>query len=133
MYKSKNNIQDAHEAIRPTSLAREPKAIRSSLTDEQYKLYKLIYERFVACQMTDAVYATKTAEISAGEYDFRATASERVFDGYMAVYVEGKDQETEEKKAKLPICKRASCLLLSLFCLSSILPSRRRGIPKPLW
>lgn len=115
VYKSKNNIQDAHEAIRPTSLAREPKAIRSSLTDEQYKLYKLIYERFVACQMTDAVYATKTAEISAGEYDFRATASERVFDGYMAVYVEGKDQETEEKKAKLPDLQKGELLTFVAF------------------
>lgn len=101
-FKSKKNAQDAHEAIRPTSLARHPEAVRASLTDEQYKLYKLIFDRFIACQMANAIYATKTVDIQAADYIFRATASERVFDGFMAAYIEGQDDGGEEKKANLP-------------------------------
>ena len=102
-YKSKKNIQDAHESIRPTSLSREPESVRAFLSADQFKLYKLIFERFVACQMSEAVYKTKSADIAAGKYIFRATASERVFDGFMSVYIEGKDnEEAKEKKQTLP-------------------------------
>ncbi len=102
-YKSKKNIQDAHESIRPTSLAREPESIKEFLSSDQYKLYKLIFDRFVACQMSEAVYKTKSADITANGYIFRATASERAFDGFMTVYIEGKDnEETKEKKQSLP-------------------------------
>lgn len=101
-YKSKKNIQDAHESIRPTSLSREPESVRTFLSADQFKLYKLIFERFVACQMSEAVYKTKSADIAAGKYIFRATASERVFDGFMSVYIEGKDnEEAKEKKQTL--------------------------------
>lgn len=103
-YKSKKNIQDAHESIRPTSLVRDPESIRVFLSGDQYKLYKLIFDRFVACQMSEAIYKTKAADLAASGYIFRATASERVFDGFMTVYIEGKDdsEEIKEKKQTLP-------------------------------
>ena len=100
-YKSKNNIQDAHEAIRPTSLERDPKKIRAYLSDDQYKLYKLIDERFIACQMSDAVYATRSAELVCAGHNFRASAQQRVFDGYMAAYIEGVNK-LQEDKSTLP-------------------------------
>ena len=100
-YKSKNNAQDAHEAIRPTSVKYTPAKIKSSLSSDQYKLYKLIWERFVASQMADAIYDTVSADIVASKYTFRSTGTSVVFDGFTAVYEEGKDQD-EEKQASLP-------------------------------
>jgi len=100
--KTRKNIQDAHEAIRPTSVFRHPEAIKNSLTLDQYKLYKLIWERFVASQMTPAVYDTVAAEIKAGTYVFKATGSILRFAGFMAVYTEGADEETEKDEGLLP-------------------------------
>ena len=102
VYKSKGNAQDAPEAIRPTSVALDPESIRGNLTNEQYKLYKMIWSRFVACQMTNAVYDTIAVDISADEYIFRATSQKLKFKGFTAVYVEGKDEEEEEKTDSLP-------------------------------
>lgn len=105
-FKSKgSNVQDAHESIHPTNVTREPADIKQYLTNDQYKLYKLIYERFLACQMTDAIYATQNAELECCSHSFRASAQKRIFDGYMASYVEGKDVKTEEEKHTLPVLK----------------------------
>lgn len=84
--KSKKNTQDAHEAIRPTSVLREPDKIKDSLSGDQYKLYNLIWRRFVASQMSDAVYETLTIKANINEYIFTATGSKQIFDGYTKVY-----------------------------------------------
>lgn len=84
--KSKKNTQDAHEAIRPTSAMRQPDNIRDSLSNDQYKLYNLIWRRFVASQMSDAVYETLTIKANIEEYIFTATGSKQIFDGYTKVY-----------------------------------------------
>ena len=98
-YKSKKSAQDAHEAIRPTSIRIRPEEIKSKLTNDQYKLYKLIWERFAASQMESAEYRITTAQINAKGHTFRATGSEITFKGYMSVYVES--QDTKEEKAKV--------------------------------
>jgi len=85
--------QDAHEAIRPADVMRQPDRIRQSLTADQFKLYQLIWRRFVASQMMPAVYDTTTIDFEIGKYLFRATGSVVVFDGYHAVYHEGREEE----------------------------------------
>ncbi len=100
-YKSKKSAQDAHEAIRPTSIRIRPDDIKSKLTADQYKLYKLIWERFAASQMESAQYRTITAQIDAAGHTFRANGSEIIFKGYMSVYVEATDKK-EEKAKVLP-------------------------------
>lgn len=102
VYSKKAGAQDAHESIRPTSVARHPDAVKDSLTRDQYRLYKLIWERFVASQMSPAVLDTVTAEIFAGEYGLRATGSRVKFPGFMAVYTEGRDDEVGEEDAEIP-------------------------------
>ncbi|MBS4960937.1 MAG: type I DNA topoisomerase [Clostridiales bacterium] len=97
VYKSKNNSQDAHEAIRPTSAARTPDSMKDSLTKEQYKLYKIIWERFVASQMPPAEYNTVAVRIKGGEYVFRSSGSKLKFDGFLKVY-----QTEEEKEDFIP-------------------------------
>ncbi|MCL2286226.1 MAG: type I DNA topoisomerase [Firmicutes bacterium] len=94
-YKSRGRTQDAHEAIRPTSAARRPEAIRASLSGEQYKLYKLIWERFIGSQMPQAVYDTLSIGINAGVVTFRASGSVLKFDGYLAVYSKNEDSEKD--------------------------------------
>ena len=108
-YKSKKSAQDAHEAIRPTSITIRPIDIKDKLTNEQYKLYKLIWERFAASQMESAEYKLTTAEIKAGKYDFRANGSEIMFKGYMSVYIESTD-EAEEKSKALPKLENGNVL-----------------------
>ena len=99
-FKNKSpNSQDAHEAIRPASLELDPENIKDSLTAEQYKLYKLIWSRFVASRMKPAVYEGNSAEIANGDYIFKAKGSMLSFDGYMKVY---SDNAKEEKDSKLP-------------------------------
>ena len=100
-YKSKKSAQDAHEAIRPTSIRIKPDDIKSKLTTDQYKLYKLIWERFAASQMESAEYRTTTVQIDASGHTFRANGSEIIFKGYMSVYVESNDKK-EEKSKVLP-------------------------------
>ena len=92
-FKTKKNSQDAHEAIRPASMALTPAQVKSSLTNDQYKLYNLIYQRFVACQMAPAKYATINVSIAAGDYIFKCSTSKRSFDGFMAVYADKDDEE----------------------------------------
>ncbi len=110
-YKTKKNAQDAHEAIRPTSININPLKIKEKLTSDQYKLYKLIWERFVASQMSPAVYDVVNVTISAGEHEFKASGSSVKSKGFTVVYVEGKDEEGESTKA-LPTLKKGQNLLL---------------------
>lgn len=94
--KSGKKVQDAHEAIRPSSVYREPDAIKDSLEKDQYKLYKLIWERFAASQMQPAVYDTVTADIDAAGYLFRATGSILKFDGFLHIYMDSKEDKEEK-------------------------------------
>jgi DNA topoisomerase I len=98
-YKSKKDAQEAHEAIRPTDVSRTPEDVRPFLKDDQFKLYQLIWQRFVASQMLPAIFDQTTIDISAGEYTFRATGSVQKFDGYLRVYQlpVNADSEDEEK------------------------------------
>jgi len=102
VYKTKTNAQDAHEAIRPTYASIKPADVKDTLPADMYKLYKLIWERFIACQMKPAVYETVNADIKAGEYEFKAGGSKLKFKGYMSVYVEGRDDDVAEKDNVLP-------------------------------
>ncbi|MBC7339877.1 MAG: type I DNA topoisomerase [Firmicutes bacterium] len=96
--------QGAHEAIRPTSVERDPDSVRPYLTPEQYRLYRLIWERFLASVMTDAVYDQVVAEIEAGAHQFRASGSTLRFPGFLVLYSEGRDEDapTEEEEGELP-------------------------------
>ena len=94
----KKRSQNAHEAIRPTVATNTPAALKPYLTPQQYKLYKLIWERFVASQMTPAVYDVNTVDVAAGDYLFRATGSILKFPGYTQVYSEGKEEKEEQKE-----------------------------------
>ncbi|MCL9969539.1 type I DNA topoisomerase [Anoxybacillus kestanbolensis] len=100
--KQKANAQDAHEAIRPTSVWRHPSAIKPHVTRDQYQLYKLIWERFIASQMAPAVLDTVAIELSNGSVVFRATGSTVKFPGFMKVYVEGTDDPKDEQQRLLP-------------------------------
>ena len=100
-YKTKKNAQDAHEAIRPTDVFLTPAIVKDSLKPEQYKLYKLIWERFVASQMTNAVYDTSSAVIDAGGYVFKSSGSRIKFAGFTKIYEEGTD-DVKDKESKLP-------------------------------
>ena len=102
VYKAKANAQDAHEAIRPTNVNLTPEDVRKSLTAEQYKLYRLIWSRFVACQMTNAVYDTVSIDVNCHTHLFRASHQSLKFPGFTAVYVEGKDEEEEAAGSPLP-------------------------------
>jgi DNA topoisomerase-1 len=95
-YRSKKDAQDAHEAIRPTDVVRTPDAIAKYLNKEQLKLYRLIWQRFVASQMTPAVFDQTTIDIQAGRFLFRATGSVQKFDGFLKLYQEGRDEKAEE-------------------------------------
>lgn len=101
IYKGRASAQDAHEAIRPTALSNTPASVKESLTNDQYKLYKLIYERFLASQMADAHYETNTVTIDANGCTFRAVGIRTLFDGFTAVYTESRD-EAQEKEVALP-------------------------------
>lgn len=104
IFKNKNAAQDAHEAIRPTHIDLKPDDIKDSLTNDQYKLYKLIYERFIASQMADCVYDVCAVDIQAGEYVFKATGTVVKFPGYTKVYEEVNDKKEKEagENGKLP-------------------------------
>lgn len=101
VYHGKGKIQDAHEAIRPTNIARRPADLKQYLTPQQYKLYKLVWERFLASQMASAIIDTTTVDINAGKYTFRATGSEIRFPGFMQIYIESRDDEGEKDELGL--------------------------------
>lgn len=95
-FKSKSGAQDAHEAIRPTDVALTPDRVRGALTQDQYKLYKLIWERFIASMMAACVQNTVNVDITANDYLFKASGYSVKFDGYTVLYEEGRDEETED-------------------------------------
>ena len=101
-YKTNKEAQDAHEGIRPTYAELEPEKIKDSLTKEQYKLYKLIYNRFMASQMASAVYDTMSVTINANDYTFKANGQNLKFKGFMTLYVEGTDGKEEKEAGMLP-------------------------------
>ena len=101
-YKTNKEAQDAHEGIRPTYADLEPEKIKESLTNDQYKLYKLIYNRFMASQMTAAVYDTMSVTIDANNYTFKANGQNLKFKGFMTLYVEGTDEKQEEEVGIIP-------------------------------
>jgi len=101
-YKSKAEAQDAHEAIRPTYVELSPEKVKSSLSADQYKLYRLIYNRFIASQMAAAVYDTVSVKILANNYNFRSNGQTIKFKGFMTLYVETADFEDHEEFEKIP-------------------------------
>ena len=101
-FKTKNAAQDAHEAIRPSNVRLDPETISGDLTKDQYRLYKLIWSRFVACQMANALFDAIAIEAACGNNVFRANHQSLKFAGFTAVYEEGKDDETEEVQSPLP-------------------------------
>lgn len=128
-YKSKKDAQDAHEAIRPTNVMRAPESIRRFLNADEFKLYKLIWQCFVASQMNPAVFDQTSIEIAAGEYLFRATGSVEKFNGFRAIYEEGKDEkleEDEELKHRLPAVEQGETLRLH-----KLLPEQHFTEPPP--
>ena len=112
-FKAKSGAQDAHEAIRPSDVRLTPEEIKKDLTSEQYRLYKLIWSRFLACQMANAVYDSVGIEVESAGYTFRATHSSLKFAGFTAVYVEGRDEEDEVKQSPLPDLKEGEPLSLT--------------------
>ncbi len=117
LYRSKKDAQDAHEAIRPTSAERTPEQVGAYLSKDELALYRLIWQRFVASQMMPAIFDQTTIDIGAGEkFIFRATGSVIKFDGFLAVYEEGKDEkdeEDEERAARLPKVQKGERLKLN--------------------
>lgn len=105
-YKTKADAQDAHEAIRPTYIDIKPEQIKDSLTNDQYKLYRLIYNRFLASQMKSAIFDTLAVTIDANEYNFKANGQSIKFKGFMTLYVEGTD-EKEDEIGQIPLLEVA--------------------------
>ncbi|HWQ34928.1 MAG TPA: type I DNA topoisomerase [Blastocatellia bacterium] len=129
-YRSKKDAQDAHEAIRPTSVARTPESLAKYLDKDELALYRLIWQRFVASQMMPAIFDQTTIDIAAGaKFLFRATGSVIKFDGFLAVYEEGKDEkdeDDEEREHKLPKVEKGEQLKLN-----SITPDQHFTDPPP--
>ncbi|HZI60603.1 MAG TPA: type I DNA topoisomerase [Pyrinomonadaceae bacterium] len=128
-YRSKKDAQDAHEAIRPTEVARTPDSLAKFLKPEELKLYRLIWQRFVASQMTPAVFDQTTIDINAGRFVFRATGSVQKFDGFLKIYQEGRDEKTEddeEAERTLPLVEKGETLKLN-----SITPEQHFTEPPP--
>ena len=111
-FKTKAGAQDAHEAIRPTDVTLTPDAVRKDLTQEQYRLYRLIWGRFTACQMANAVYDNVVVDAESAGYLFRANYSEQRFAGYTAVYEEAKDEESSEIRRPLPALQQGDAVEL---------------------
>ena len=128
-YRSKKDAQDAHEAIRPTDVTRRPESLAKYLSPDELKLYRLIWQRFVASQMTPAVFDQTTIDIAAGRFAFRATGSVQKFDGFLKLYQEGRDEKTEEddeEGRKLPLVTKGETL-----GLKGITPEQHFTEPPP--
>ena len=104
-FKGRKNAQDAHEAIRPTNVLRTPESIKASLSREQYMLYRLIYNRFIASQMAPAIYQTLTAEISGGRVGLRFYGEHKSFAGFTTLYEESEDESVDSVEMTLPVLK----------------------------
>ncbi len=113
-YKSKSNAQDAHEAIRPTMPDMFPEKVKAYLSSDQFKLYRLIWERFIASQMANAELDTVSADILAGDYVFKASGYSVRFNGFTALYEEGKDEESESSEMLPPLSEGDSLKLKSI-------------------
>jgi DNA topoisomerase-1 len=128
-YRSKKDAQDAHEAIRPTEVIRTPDSLASYLNKDELRLYRLIWQRFLASQMTPAVFDQTTIDIGAGRFIFRATGSVQKFDGFLKLYQEGRDEKTEEDEEaemKLPPVEKGETL-----ALNKITPEQHFTDPPP--
>ena len=101
-FKTKAGAQDAHEAIRPTHVELDPERIQASLSRDQYRLYKLIWSRFLATQMANAIYDTVSIDTECGGHLFKSSHQSLKFAGFIAVYEEGKDEEVEAAGSPLP-------------------------------
>ena len=112
-FKAKGNAQDAHEAIRPSDVNLTPEQVKKDLTSEQYRLYKLIWSRFLACQMSAAVYDSVSIEVESAGYQFRANHSSVKFNGFTAVYEESRDEDEEAPQSPLPDLKEGEELKLN--------------------
>src|SRR5438874_2788738 len=114
-YRSKKDAQDAHEAIRPTDVTRTPDSLANYLKPEELKLYRLIWQRYVASQMMPALFDQTTIDIKAGRFVFRATGSVQKFDGFLKIYQEGRDEkpEDDEDERTLPLVKKDETLALN--------------------
>jgi DNA topoisomerase-1 len=128
-YRSKKDAQDAHEAIRPTDVARTPDSLASYLNNDELRLYRLIWQRSVASQMTPALFDQTTIDIAAGRFIFRATGSVQKFDGFLKLYQEGRDEKTEEDEEAertLPPVEKGETL-----ALNKITPEQHFTDPPP--
>ncbi len=133
-YRKGKAAQDAHEAIRPTGIERPPEAVEAYLSPDQRRLYRLIWDRFIACQMAPAVFDRTTVDIAAGEYGLRATGSILKFAGFTALYTEGTDDEQEEAEGRLPdSLKEGDRLALLDLHPDQHFTNRRPAIPTPRW
>ncbi|MEG1631029.1 MAG: type I DNA topoisomerase [Hydrogenoanaerobacterium sp.] len=124
-YKSKNNAQDAHEAVRPTMPQLTPDEVEATLTTDQYRLYKLVWERFIASQMAIALLDTVAVDIRAGEYLFKASGYSVKFDGFTVLYEEGKDEEISAVAALPPVEKG------DVLRMDELLPNQHFTQPPP--
>ena len=128
-YRSKKDAQDAHEAIRPTDVTRRPESLAKYLNNDELKLYRLIWQRFLASQMMPAVFDQTTIDIAAGRFTFRATGSVQKFDGFLKLYQEGRDEKTEEddeEGRKLPLVTKGETL-----GLKGVIPEQHFTEPPP--
>jgi len=125
LYTSKRG-QDAHEAVRPTYIEYEPESVKAYLSRDQFRLYKLIWERFIASQMSPAVMDSLTIDITAGEYLFRATGAQIKFPGFMVLYIEGQDDVDQDKNVVLPQLEPGKKLVLK-----SLVPEQHFTQPPP--
>src|SRR6185369_1789475 len=130
-YKGKKDAQDAHEAIRPTDVNRTPDSLASKLGPDELKLYRLIWQRFVASQMMPAVFDQTTIDIKAGRFTFRSTGSVQKFDGFLKVYQEvrddtPKDGDDDEEERNLPLVQQGETLKLN-----SVTPEQHFTEPPP--
>ncbi len=127
VYRSKKGAQEAHEAIRPTHAARHPDDIQRFLEPDQLKLYRLIWERTIACQMTEALFDATSVDIAAGDHLLRATGRVMLFDGFLVVYREGRDDDAvQEPEGRLPDLSEGQPLRLV-----DVLPSQHFTQPPP--
>jgi DNA topoisomerase-1 len=129
-YRSKKDAQDAHEAIRPTEVVRTPESLARFLKPDELKLYRLIWQRFVASQMTAAIFDQTTIDIQAGRFVFRATGSVQKFDGFLKIYQEGRDEKAtdddDEAERSLPLVEQGESLQLN-----SLTPEQHFTEPPP--
>ena len=128
IYKSRKNSQDAHEAIRPINLELTPESLKDKLQRNQYRLYKLIYERFLASQAAKAVYDSVNVTIKNGDYAFKSTGKTMTFDGYTRIYAAAPKEEAGEDNEKIPPLADGEKLELSKLSPEQNLPNRPRNI-----